>query len=92
MKKFGKMLAAVLCAAMLVCQAAPLTYAAGNVEIPVGDLFDGKGSKDDENKEDPKEDDKKDDSKDDNKEDGSGSTGGSTGGMSVLAPSGGMPT
>ena len=82
MKKFGKMLAAVLCAAMLVCQTAPLTYAAGNVEIPVGPLFGNQGSKDDENKEDPKEDDKKDDSKDDNKEDGSGSTGGSTGGSS----------
>ena len=46
MKKFGKMLAAVLCAAMLVCQAAPLTYAA-NVNVDVGDLFNPDDSKDD---------------------------------------------
>lgn len=81
MKKLGKMIAVMLCAALLVSTAAPAAYAA-SVNVNVGPLFGNQGSKDDENKEDPKEDDKKDDSKDDNKEDGSGSTSGSTGGSS----------
>lgn len=61
MKKFGKLLAVVLCAAMLACSAAPLTYAA-NVNVDVGDLF---GSGDDKKDDDKKDDDKKDDSKGD---------------------------
>ena len=86
MKKLGKMIAVMLCAALLVSTAAPAAYADNNVNVGplnvnVGPLF-GADSKDDENKEDPKEDDKNDDSKDDNKEDGSGSTGGSSGGSS----------
>lgn len=88
MKKFGKLLATVLCAALLVNTAAPLCFAESTIPVDVSDLFkpgaeageDSETGKDDEkNDESDKDDDNTDESgKDDGKTDTSDKDDGKT--------------